>query len=333
MKLDKLFCDGVVFAEGKPLRVFGESEGRVTVKLCGRETSTIPESGRWLAELPAMSAGGPYELEVRGDGGTVIIKDVYVGRVYLVAGQSNAELQLSESGEPESGCEDDPLLRNFFVSRPWYGEDPFDPGRGWLSAKRDNVGAWSALAYLAGRETRKTAGVAVGVITCAQGASVIESWLPADVAGEFELEADALHPDHFEPEYSAWNKGGVIYDKMLSPLFPFSLNGVIWYQGESDTTVSEGGIYDSELLRFMRTVRDGAHDDALRFAVIQIADLDWRRDEGWTSIQKAQERAVEKDANAVLVISKDVCESDRIHPTRKREVSARASRALIPRRE
>jgi len=330
MKLDKLFCDGVVFAEGKPLRVFGVSEGRVTVKFCGTEASAAPENGRWIAELPAMSAGGPYELEVRGDGETVIIKDVYVGRVYLVAGQSNAELQLSASSEPESGYQSDPLLRNFFVRRPWYEKDPFDPGRGWLSAERDTVGAWSALAYLAGRETREATGGAVGVITCAQGASVIESWLPADVAGEFAPGADKLHPDHFEPEYSAWNKGGVIYDKMLSPLFPFSLNGVIWYQGESDTTFSEGGIYDGELLRFMRTVRDGARDDALRFAVIQIADLDWRRDEGWTSIQRAQGRAVEKDGNAALIISKDVCESDRIHPTRKREVSVRAARALCP---
>ena len=97
MKLDKLFCDGVVFAEGKPLRVFGESDGRVTVKFCGVETTAGPENGRWIAEFPAMSAGGPYELEVCGDGKTVLVSDVYVGRVYLVAGQSNAELQLFSS--------------------------------------------------------------------------------------------------------------------------------------------------------------------------------------------------------------------------------------------
>ncbi len=328
MKLDKLFCDGVVFAEGKPVRVFGKSRGAVTVRLCGYEATAVPNDGRWCAELPAMSAGGPYGLEVVGDGDTETVKDVYVGRVYLVAGQSNAELQLSSSSEPASEYEDDALLRNFFVSRPWYEEDPFDPGRGWLHAEKGSVGAWSAIAYIAGRETRRATGCAVGVITCAQGASVIGSWLPSDVARKFALDRELLHPDHFDPEYSAWNKDGVIYDEMLSPLFPFSLNGVIWYQGESDTTLSEGGIYDEQLLCFMRAVREGVKDSALPFAVVQIADLDWRRDEGWCAVQEAQSRAVDRDGNADLIISKDVGESNSIHPTHKTEISKSAASAL-----
>ncbi len=332
MKLDKLFCDGVVFAEGKPIRVFGEGNGEVTVKFCGNEAKAAPEKGRWIAELPAMSAGGPYELTVSGDGGNETVKDVYVGRVYLVAGQSNAEFKLSSSSEPASGYEDDALLRNYFVRRPWYEEDPYSPGAGWVRAECGAVGAWSAIAYLAGRETRRLTGKAVGTVTCAQSASVIESWLPADAAGDFALDRDGLMEDHFDPDNSAWNKDGVIYEKMLAPLFPFSLNGVIWYQGESDTSVPEGATYDAELLRFMREVREGFGDRGLRFAVVQIADLDWRLEsdpEGWRAIQAAQERAVEKDPNARLVISKDVCESSVIHPTRKTALSNRAAEALL----
>jgi len=332
MKLDKLFCDGVVLAENKPIRVFGESDGEVAVKLGGFTATAQPKAGRWAAELPPMSAGGPYELEAAGDGCSVLVKDVYVGRVYLVAGQSNAEFQLSSSDEPESSLEDDPLLRYFFVRRPWYEDDPFAPGTGWLRAGKDAVGAWSAISYLVGRETRNATGKAVGVITCAQGASVIESWLPADVAREFALDEKLLMADHIDPEYSAWNKDGVIFEKMLYPLFPLSLNGVIWYQGESDTTTYEGAIYDAELLRFMKTLREGVGDAALPVAVIQIADYDGRRDddpEGWRSIQKAQERAVEKDAHATLIISKDVCESACIHPTKKTELSKRAATALL----
>ena len=328
MKLDKLFCDGVVFAERKPIRVFGEAEEKVTVRFCGFEATAEPEGGRWIIELPAAAAGGPYELEVIGGGGTETVKDVFVGRVYLVAGQSNAELQLSASSEAESEYEDDEQLRNYFVRRPWFEDDQSDPGRGWLPAKKDTVGSWSAVAYLAGRETRRITGKAVGMITCAEWASVIESWLPAGAAGEFALDKEKLHPDHFAPEHSAWNRPGVIFENMLSPLFPFALNGVIWYQGESDTTSFEGEIYDEELLRFMKEVREGVRDGDLPFAVIQIADLDWRRDEGWRAIQKAQARAAAKDGNTSLIISKDVCESDCIHPTRKTEISARAAASL-----
>ena len=332
MKLDKLFCDGVVLAEEKPVRVFGEGEGTITVKLCGASATAEAKDGRWIAELPAMMPGGPYTLEVTCDGETALARDVYIGKVYLVAGQSNAEFQLRDSSEPKSNYEDDDLLRNFFVKRPWHENDPFDPGAGWLRAKKDEVGAWSAISYLAGREVKRLTEKAVGVITCAQSASVIESWLPADAAREFALDKELLMADHFDPDNSAWNRGGVIYEKMLSPLFTFSLSGVIWYQGESDTSSAEGEIYDAELLRFMRAVREGFGDDALPFAVIQIADLDWRLEsdsEGWTSILKAQERAVKKDANSVLIISKDVCESDLIHPTKKTELSVRTAKTLI----
>ncbi|MBQ9879432.1 MAG: hypothetical protein IJM45_03255 [Clostridia bacterium] len=328
MKLDRIFCDGAVFAEEKPIRVFGYSDGLVTVKFCGAETKATPENGRWVAELPGAASGGPYELEVSGDGEVRTLKDVYIGRVFLVAGQSNAEFQLASSSEAATDRADDPLLRNLFVPRPWYKEDPFDPGDGWVRAEKGGVGAWSAIAYIVGRETREMTGKPVGVITCAQGASVIESWLPAGAARKFALGKASLSADHFDPEYSAWNKDGVIYDKMLSSLFPFSLNGVIWYQGESDTSAFEGAIYDEELLSFMRVVREGFKDKDLPIAVIQIADLDWRRDDGWIAMQAAQERAVEKDPHATLIISKDVCESNCIHPIRKTELSLRAAAAL-----
>ncbi|MBR0303111.1 MAG: hypothetical protein IJQ80_04625, partial [Clostridia bacterium] len=256
----------------------------------------------------------------------------YVGRVILVAGQSNAEFPLSSSDEPETGYLSDPLLRNFFVPRPWHDPDPASPGAGWQTASKDAVGAWSAIAYLAGREIRRQTGLAVGVITCAQSASVIESWLPPAAARSFALDKELLMGDHVDPAYSAWNRAGVIYGEMLSPLFPVSLSGVIWYQGESDTSCAEGEIYDEELLLLIRTVRAGVNDPALPFAVVQIADYDGRREcdpEGWRSVQAAQERAVKRDFHSTLIISKDVCDSGCIHPAQKTELSRRAARALL----
>ena len=331
MKLDSLFTDNIIFAENRQIRVFGESDGEITVRFRDSEVTVVPDNGKWIAKLPAAEAGGPYELEVCGDGERVILKNVYVGRVYLVAGQSNAEFQLCSSNEPESGYETDPLLRNYYIARPWYDPDPCKTGDGWLTAKKENVGAWSAIAYLAGRETRRITGKAVGVITCAQGASIIESWLPSDIADKYKLDESLLMIDHTYPDYAAFNKAGVIYEKMLSKILPFSYNGVIWYQGESDTTVAEGDIYDKELASLMRVIREAQDCPSLPFAIIQIADYDGRKEydpEGWRAIQDAQERAADKDAHATLIISKDVCESECIHPIHKTELSVRAAKAL-----
>ena len=263
MKLDPLFCDNLIFAENKPVRVFGEGDGDVTVSFNGSAKTVRSKDGRWLAELPACAPGGPYELEINALDFHKVIKNVYVGRVYLIAGQSNAEFRLCESDEPETGYMSDELLRNYFVCRPWIPEDVFKPDDGWRLAEKDAVGQWSAIGYLAGRALRRETGLAIGTVSCYQGASIIESWMPAEETAKFGLKENELMIDHTYPEYTAWNKGGIIYDSMLSKLFPFSFSGVIWYQGESDTTAAEGAVYDKELCRLMQIMREGFADPEL----------------------------------------------------------------------
>ena len=97
MKLSPLFTDNAVFAENKPIRVFGTGCGDITVSLDGDCVKAVCGGGKWIAELPAKKAGGPYELTVCGDTEKTVVKNVYTGRVYLLAGQSNAEFQLCQS--------------------------------------------------------------------------------------------------------------------------------------------------------------------------------------------------------------------------------------------
>ena len=46
MKLDPLFCDNMIFAENKPIRVFGEGEGDVTVSFNGSAKTVRSKDGR-----------------------------------------------------------------------------------------------------------------------------------------------------------------------------------------------------------------------------------------------------------------------------------------------
>ncbi len=327
MKLNSLFCDNLVFAENKPIRVFGTGDEDVSVCFRGEIATVTPYEGKWIASFRATSSGGPFELEVVSGDDFVTVKNVYVGPVYLIAGQSNAKFQLCFSDVSLSEYKDDEFLRNYYV-KP-IEDDPLDPGPGWRTARKENVGKWSAIAYLAGRVFRRRTGKTVGTVSCCQGASVIESWLPKEDAEGFRLLDSELMSDHFCPAFSSWNGNGEIYSKMLSPLFPFSFNGVIWYQGESDTSFDEGMIYDSELCLFMDVVRKRVGDPELKFAVIQIADLDSRRDEGWRAIQLAQKRAVEKDGKSFLVVSSDVCGSESIHPVQKTALSESAAGVFL----
>ena len=320
MKLDPVFSDNAVFAADKPIRVFGDGCGDFTVSFLGEKRS-VKACGRWCVEFPPQKAGGPYEMTIKSCGEEITLKNIHIGRVYLLIGQSNAEFRLCQSKTDVSEYADDPLLRGFFVKRPWIDVDVLEEV--WAEAEADKVGDWSALGYLAGKLVRAKYAEPVGVISCFQGASIIESWLPEKKAEKFALPVEQLHIDHTYPEFTAWNKNGVIYKKMLSPLFPYSLSGVIWYQGESDTTVAEAKIYKDELECLIDTVRKEDKDGKLPFVIVQIADFDLRRDDGWYGVQAAQAKAAAEIPDCALAVCRDVCGSNEIHPPTKSKLAER----------
>ena len=112
-------------------------------------------------------------------------------------------------------------------------------------------------------------------------------------------------------------------------MFPFAVSGVVWYQGESDTTIEEANVYDKELSAFIDVVREGFFDSELPFIVIQIADFDNRTDEAWKLLQQKQYDIQFNVPNVKTVISSDVCESDNIHPATKHKLANRVAQVLL----
>ena len=331
MQLAPIFSDHTVFAENKPVRVFGEGGGTATVSFLGKSATAVFPDGKWCVELPAFPAGGPYTMDIELDGETTTLRDVYVGRVFYVMGQSNVEFRLSESNTPESFYGTDPLLRTFFVDRPWDKEDPFRSSDGWRTAKKDEVGNWSAIGYLTARIIRQQLGVAVGIVCCYKGASVIESWLPKEAAERYRLPDECLYEDHYLDIFKDFNGNGEIYEKMLTKVTPFAPSALIWYQGESDSTVEEAAVYGDGLREFFSVLRRLVGDADLPVALVQIADCDYRKEvlpEGWIAMQNAQREVAESDERITLVVSRDVCESD-MHPVTKTLLSERIAKALL----
>ena len=327
MRLDPLFTDHMVLEAHKPIRIFGAGSGHVRVRIEGDTAEADAPGPDWCVTLPARSPGGPYAVEIDLSGQKISLQDVYVGDVYLLAGQSNMQFKLSESSCPRDAWRDRPLLRAFSLSRPEPGE-PFTPEDGWQVCARDNAGGISAIGYHLGELCE--GGRAVGIIQCYQGASIIESWLPQSLADqpEFAVPIEDKHIDHTWPDYGVFNRSGYLYDHMFMKLPPLSIGAVVWYQGESDTTPAEARIYDKELSALIARWRDDLHDPFLPFVIVQIADYDQRNDEGWRALQAAQKKAAASIPGAYLAVSRDVCESDRIHPPTKQRLSRRIADIL-----
>lgn len=331
--LSPIFSDGAVFAANRPIRLFGEGVGRVSVDFLGMHREIEATEDRWSVEFEPRPYGGPYEMTLKLDGNTTVLRDLWVGEVLICSGQSNMEFRMIESKDYPELCEPCPSLRIFHAERV-DKKGTFRPMHGWKHCDTDEIiKNITAIGYETGLLLAKRMGCTIGLISASQGASVIQSWMPEDALEKIGIRfpAEELNDSHFK--YPLWNPSGCLYNTMLHPWIDYTVSGVIWYQGESNTSPAESAKYKQMLAEMIRIWREDLRDPALPFTIIQIADYDKyleapQKGDAWKTVQAAQLRIQEEVENIVTVISADVCESDNIHPPTKRYVSARVADAI-----
>lgn len=327
MKLHSIFTDNAVFQANKPISIFGSGKGHATVTFNDVTVDVNSSDDTWCITLPKMNYGGPYTLEFSSDDEVKALHEIYIGEVFLFAGQSNMAFKLENTNTPNSYYSDAfPSLRYIEITE----SETIKP---WALANGLCVGDWSALGYIAGKECSIKKGVAVGIICCAQGASVIESWLPEKALENIgiTLTPEQKFSDHYHKEYGKWNSDAFLYRQRISRVIPYTLSGVVWYQGESDASPEEGAVYLRELEELIRTWRIDFKNPQLPFVIVQIADTKSRiaLGEGWRLIQKAQLEISRSLPNVYTVISGDICETDDIHPKSKYTLALRIADTIL----
>ncbi len=324
MGLNGIFSSNMVFPANKEISFYGIGNGNVRIIFDGQEKS-INADGEWKIDFPPHDFGGPYTVVIYLNDVKTVIDNVYVGLVFLMAGQSNMQFKLKES--PETNYISNPLVRLFSTDRI-EDTDCFHSGDGWVVCDEKTAGEWSAIAYYVGNMVSKKLNIAVGLISCYQGASVIESWLPKGAleSNGIVIPDEGKNTDHFCDNYKAWNPDGTLYDKAFGQVVPFNVSAVVWYQGESDASSGEAPFYKDELKLMIDIWRKDFNNPSLPFVIVQIADT--YKGIGWKTLQKAQ-YDIQFEVNGVkTVISADVCEKDEIHPPTKDKLSQRIADTL-----
>ena len=182
-----LIGDHAVLQRGKPIVVRGTAtpDETVTVVLAGRSAQArAGRDGSFTATLPALSAGGPYDLSLIAPSGTTQVHDVLVGDVFLCSGQSNMELPVEraqDAGSAIHGPADDQLrlVTIAKVTAP-VAQDHFAQAPAWAVAGPQNIGGFSAACFYMVRELRGTAKVPIGAIHSSWGGSSISAWMGDD---------------------------------------------------------------------------------------------------------------------------------------------------------
>ena len=189
--LPQLFQSGMVVQRGKVIPVWGKADAGEPVTISFNKkvyTTTADADGRWRIDLPKMKAGGPYTLEVRGEGQEVReISDVMVGDVWLLSGQSNIDVHI-ERVYPQYASEIDsyenPQIRLFRVQNETSVHGVRDDIRptsvNWKPLNKQNAWPFSAVGYFLGKRMFEKNKVAQGVIVNSWGGTPIEAWISKD---------------------------------------------------------------------------------------------------------------------------------------------------------
>ena len=152
--------------------------------------------------------------------------------------------------------------------------------------------------------------------------------MPADViplSEQWLHHAGAEMPACPGGDVSLQNMATTLYNAVLHPLAPYALNGVVWYQGESNT--GNPAPYADYLQTLMGCWRDRWQDAQMPFVIVQLANFmepsQQPQNSGWAQLREAQRTVALADPRAELACIIDLGETVDIHPLRKREVAGR----------
>ncbi len=316
--------------------------------------------GHWATKLPALTAGQKGTLSITTSGGEKkLISDVLVGEVWLASGQSNMAFSLSRSSTAKDAVAkaDQPEIRLFRVAQVESAEPRDDVQGKWEVATPQTAANFSAVAWFFGAHLHEALKTPVGLIQSAWGGTPIETWLSAGEMKEFPVDAERLQRAYeqkvtefpaaeskYAGELEKWkqanpgkpetaapkppekpriqNQASRCYNAMIHGLEPFSLKGILWYQGESNSGSPEP--YRKLFPALVTSWRQAFRQPDLFFFYVELAGyaVPGNVKGGWARIRESQESVLALPRTGVATAI-DVGEANDIHPTNKQAVGDR----------
>jgi len=368
VRLPKLLASHMVLQRDQPIHLWGwaEPDEKVTAELDHQTQSAVTDSvGHWQIFLPAMHAGGPFQMMVKGTN-AIVLEDVLIGDVWFASGQSNMEMPLK--GFPGAVIQDSAEeIRNaghkelrLFRTPTRASDFPLpDYDAQWTECTPETAANFSAVAYFFGRQIAKDEHVAVGLIDSTWGGTPAEAWtsmegLAADsglmpVFAEWAkmanntaemkaiLKAEQREDDEaakagkpkphhdWHPAPESWAPAG-LYNGMVAAALNYRIKGVIWYQGESNSALSRANLYERLFPALISDWRLHWHEGNFPFLFVQLANFKSGPHESYNTIREAQRRTLAL-AGTGMAVTIDIGNPDNVHPADKQDVGARLALA------
>lgn len=181
VSLPKFFGDNMVLQRNKPISVWGWAAPgeKVTVQFHA-QTKTIKagKNGKWMLQLDAEEAGGPFQFSVKGKN-TITLSNVLVGVVWICSGQSNMEWQVrnTTNAEVAIAAADYPMIHHIEIKKNVSSVPLNDiTGGEWQVCSPQTVGGFTAVGFFFARELYNELKIPVGLIHTSWGGTHSETW-------------------------------------------------------------------------------------------------------------------------------------------------------------
>ncbi len=304
--LHSLISDHVVFQSDKEIEIFGlAQEGTIIlVKLTSDSDENISYEGytlvdethEWMIKLPALTSSfNTYTLTVSDTVNTEVVKDILIGEVWVLAGQSNMGIRVKEMDEGlvTMALANEKFIRIFYQDESLNAEEypylkDYDVKGGiWKKADSgENIATCSAVGYtfayeLFNRLNSESNHVPLAIINTQKGGSSIHAWLDRDIVLKNEHIKNFVLSKNYSLDDDKWNtfdkknynQVSALFNRRVAPLMKKSIKGIIFYQGENDP-------YYDPMIYSLRELIDSysrgfnKNDDLLYFGLIELHPYD-----------------------------------------------------------
>lgn len=324
VRLAPIYTDNMVIEQNSSVPIWGSAGAASIVTIITSWAPmdtirvTVGSNGQWKTTIKTPAADLiAHTIKCNN----ITLENVMLGHVWLCSGQSNMEWSINHSvlnGEQEAAAANYPNIRIFKV--PLRGADTpqLSLDAQWVACTPQTMRTASAVGYFFARTLLRELNVPIGIISSAWGGTPAEPWMPAEAFDSQMIDNLCADSNQWRP-----NEPSQTYNQMIHPLVPFTLSGVIWYQGETNRLWAAH--YDHLMQGLINSWRK-KFEQKLPFYFVQIAPFNYtnNKDTFAAELREAQQKTADATANTGMVVISDlVNDVNNIHPLNKQDVGRR----------
>ena len=261
-KISGIFSSHMVLQREKPIKIWGFST-HVGSKVAGcfmgeTVTATVGEDKRFTLRFSARPECADPQIMVISDEfeHVVTLEDILIGDVWIIGGQSNAELHLQPcmALTPSVEFDENDNFRLFY-QHGWSGMEfgrnnnyvsPDIIKSEWTWSRPDEESSlnFSAIGFYFAKKLMKHISTPIGLVMMAAGGVCLRELMPVELA------------DSLGYKKGANTRIAGCFDSLINPIIPLSFKAQIFFQGESEGCwFSCANKYDTDLEEYFADER------------------------------------------------------------------------------